>query len=67
MSDLARALIADVTAGILVLKTRDGVEITIGQAMERARNIVAGLLGNYEIRKVQEGCDDNATEQGRHG
>lgn len=65
MSDLARALIADVTAGILVLKTRDGVEITTGQAMERARNIVAGLLGNYDIRRVQD--NQGATEQGRHG
>lgn len=50
---LIDALVADVTAGILVLRTRDGVAVTTGQAMERARNIVAGLMGNYEIQAVE--------------
>lgn len=50
--ELAREMIADVTAGILVLRLRDGVDITAGQAIERARNIVAGLVANYEIRRL---------------
>lgn len=47
-----QALVADVAAGILVLRERDGVDISTGQALERARNIVAGLLGNYQIQAV---------------
>jgi len=43
-----RALIADVTCGIYKLREY-GVSITGAQANERARNIVAGLLGSYSI------------------
>jgi len=42
-------LLADVAAGIRVLATRDGVALTEKQVAERARNIVAGLMGNYRI------------------
>jgi hypothetical protein len=49
---LLEDLVADITDGILVLRERDGVAMTTGQAMERARNIVAGLMGNYEIQAV---------------
>jgi hypothetical protein len=44
-------LIADIAAGIRVLRTY-GVEITEAQVMERANNIVTGLIGNYEITGV---------------
>lgn len=36
-----------------MLQTRDGVDITNEQVLERARNIVAGLLGNYKIRSLE--------------
>lgn len=44
------ALLRDVAAGIRVLRTY-GVDITEAQVMERANNIVAGLLGNYRIEE----------------
>jgi hypothetical protein len=50
---LIDALVSDITDGILVLKSRDGVALTTGQALERARNIVAGLMGNYDIQAVR--------------
>jgi hypothetical protein len=43
----------DVAEGIRVLQTRDGVELTDAQILERARNIVTGLLGNYRIRSIE--------------
>lgn len=46
-------LLADVAAGIRVLRTY-GVEITEEQVLERARNIVMGLLGNYQITGTGE-------------
>ena len=48
-------LVADVSAGIRVLRERDGVVLTDQQIEERARNIVAALAGNYDIRAL----DDN--------
>jgi len=45
-----RLLLQDVAEGIRVLQTRDGVELTEQQILERARNIVAGLVGNYRIQ-----------------
>jgi hypothetical protein len=42
----------DVAAGIRVLQTRDGIALTNEQILERARNIVAGLLGNYRIHSL---------------
>jgi hypothetical protein len=45
-----RLLLQDVAEGIRVLQTRDGVELTEQQIQERARNIVAGLVGNYRIQ-----------------
>jgi len=35
-----------------VLQTRDGIDLTDEQILERARNIVTGLLGNYRIRSI---------------
>jgi hypothetical protein len=48
-----RLLLQDVAAGIRVLQTRDGIELTDEQILERARNIVTGLLGNYKIRSLE--------------
>jgi hypothetical protein len=48
-----RLLLQDVAEGIRVLQTRDGVDLTDEQILERARNIVTGLLGNYRIRSLE--------------
>jgi hypothetical protein len=47
-----RLLLQDVAEGIRVLQTRDGVDLSDDQILERARNIVTGLLGNYRIRSI---------------
>lgn len=47
-----RLLLQDVADGIRVLQTRDGVDLSDDQILERARNIVTGLLGNYQIRSL---------------
>jgi hypothetical protein len=47
-----RQLLEDVAAGIRVLQTRDGVAVSDDQILERARNIVAGLIGNYRISSL---------------
>ncbi len=44
-----RLLLQDVASGIRVLQSRDGVALSDEQILERARNIVAGLVGNYRI------------------
>ena len=49
---VARQLLDDVAAGIRVLRTRDGVELSDTQVIERACNIVAGLIGNYRIQSL---------------
>jgi len=48
-----RHLLQDVADGIRVLQTRDGIELSDEQIIERARNIVTGLLGNYRIRSIE--------------
>lgn len=52
-SDSAVRLMSDVAAGIRVLSQRDGLQLTEEQILERARNIVAGLLGNYRIESLE--------------
>jgi hypothetical protein len=47
-----RLLVEDVADGIRVLQTRDGVKLSEDQIVERARNIVAGLIGNYAIQSL---------------
>jgi hypothetical protein len=47
-----RLLLQDIAEGIRVLQTRDGVDLSNEQILERARNIVTGLLGNYRIRAL---------------
>ncbi|HET6284937.1 MAG TPA: hypothetical protein VFH73_28530 [Polyangia bacterium] len=49
-----RQLIRDVSAGIRVLQTRDGLGLSEDQITERARNIVTGLMGNYHIEILDE-------------
>jgi hypothetical protein len=48
-----RLLLEDIAAGIRVLQTRDGIALSDEQILERARNIVAGLIGNYRIRSLE--------------
>ena len=43
-------LVRDISEGIRVLATRDGVPLTEAQILDRAANIVMGLMGNYRIR-----------------
>ncbi|MES1171858.1 MAG: hypothetical protein ABUL77_01365 [Bacteroidota bacterium] len=52
------ALMRDVSAGIRVLQTRDGVRLSESQILERARNIVMGLIGNYRIEAIGVDRDD---------
>ena len=47
-----RLLVEDVAEGIRVLQTRDGVKLSEDQIVERARNIVAGLIGNYTFQSL---------------
>jgi hypothetical protein len=61
-----RLLLQDVAEGIRVLQTRDGVDLSNEQILERARNIVTGLLGNYRIRSIddaREPADSGAVHQ----
>lgn len=50
-------LLRDIAAGIRVLQSRDGVELSESLILERARNIVMGLLGNYRIQALDLGVD----------
>jgi len=52
MSAVIASLMVDVSAGLRVLRTRDGVPLTEEAIAERARNIVAGLVGNYRIERL---------------
>ena len=45
-------LVRDISEGIRVLATRDGVPLTEGQILDRASNIVMGLMGNYRIESL---------------
>lgn len=54
MSGVVKALIEDISEGIRVLRTRDGVALTEEQIRERANNIVCGLRGNYAIQALVE-------------
>ena len=47
-----RLMVEDVADGIRVLQTRDGIKLSEEQIVERARNIVAGLIGNYAIQSL---------------
>jgi hypothetical protein len=55
-------LLTDVSAGLRVLKSRDGVALTESQIRERAHNIVMGLLMNYRIEALDD--EDAAALEG---
>ena len=57
-----RALMDDISAGIRVLQSRDGVELSDEQITERARNIVTGLMGNYRIATLERRAKRESTE-----
>ena len=40
-----RSLLQDIAEGIRMFRTRDGIDLSNEQILERARNIVTGLLG----------------------
>ena len=50
-------LLVDVSEGIRVLQSRDGILLSEGQILERARNIVMGLVGNYRIESLEGDLD----------
>lgn len=48
------ALTCDIAAGIQVLRTRDGIEeVTDEVCVERARNIAAGVMGNFRVLELR--------------
>jgi hypothetical protein len=49
-----RRLIDDLSAGIRVLRDRDGVALSDDLIRERASNHAAAVLGNYEIRSLDD-------------
>jgi len=56
-----RLLLQDIAEGIRVLQSRDGVDLSNEQILERARNIVTGLLGNYRTLALKSVMDGLAT------
>lgn len=52
-------LVRDISEGIRVLVIRDGVPLTETQILDRASNIVMGLMGNYRIQSLDapDGAD----------
>jgi hypothetical protein len=53
-------LLRDISSGIRVFCSRDGVVLSEGQILERARNIVMGLVGNYRIEALERGDERSA-------
>lgn len=60
-------LLRDVAAGIRVLQVRDGILLSEKQILERARNIVMGLVGNYRIETLDGRDARLASRTGRRG
>jgi hypothetical protein len=48
-------LVAEIAAGVDILRSRDGVVMTEEQARERGANIAARILGNYRIEPLANG------------
>ena len=67
MDATLRSLLTDVSAGIRVLQSRDGVALSEIQILERARNIVMGLIGNYRIESLdgEESANTNGVRPPR--
>ena len=53
-------LLRDVSAWIRVLQSRDGMDLSESLILERARNIVMGLIGNYRIEALDSGGDKHS-------
>jgi hypothetical protein len=53
--DLVRRLIDDLSAGVRALSDRDGLVLSDDLIREHASNLAAAVLGNYEVRSL----DDN--------
>jgi hypothetical protein len=47
-----QALVNDVAEGLRVWRWRDGMELSEDQILDRARNIVSGLVGNYRVEPL---------------
>lgn len=61
-------LLRDVSAGIRVLQVRDGILLSEKQILERARNIVMGLVGNYRIETLDvDGAEPPVNGRGDSG
>src|SRR4051794_23958115 len=60
-----RLLLQDIASGIRVLRTRDGLDVSDEQILERARNIVTGLVGNYRIASLDPATTKPATGPAR--
>ena len=52
--ELTRKLINDLSAGLRVLRDRDGLVLSDDLIGERAANLAAAVLGNYEVRSLDE-------------
>jgi hypothetical protein len=52
MARIVESLLADVYQGLQVIRER-GVVVSDEVLMDRARNIVAGLIGNYHIEPAR--------------
>jgi hypothetical protein len=52
--DLVRRLIDDLSAGIRVLRDRDGLDLSEDLIRERASNLAAAVLGNYDVRCLDD-------------
>jgi hypothetical protein len=49
-----RELAAEIAEGLRVLQTRDGVDISEEQVLDRARNLACGLFGNHVISEPND-------------
>ncbi len=53
--DLTDHLVADVLDGLRVFNTLHGLGIPEALLLDRARNLVAGLIANYDIKEFPNG------------
>jgi hypothetical protein len=50
-------LVAPIADGLKILQTRDGVDVTDAQILERARNIAAGLVDRWKFVAIEPSPD----------
>ena len=58
-----KEMVRVVAEGIRVLRTRDGVQLTEVQVMERAKNIVMGLLGILPVDPYARTKTEKTTDE----